>query len=209
MNEKQPLSLLQSMQALQKNGIPTAPYVFVQTLFELEKNLPAIGFPCVLKAVSPFAIHKTEQKAVRLNISSLLEAKKEFSELQSIPGFEGAILQHQINGTELFIGSKKDIQFGCTLVFGIGGTLVELLKDVSIRIPPIREKDPQQMIAEIQHQKILQGYRGKPKVNEKQLQALLMRASKMIEKLQPEELDINPLMANEKGIFAVDCRIVL
>ncbi|MBU0635676.1 acetate--CoA ligase family protein [Candidatus Micrarchaeota archaeon] len=203
------LSLFDSLVSLQKFGIPTAPFEMVSKTDRLETATQKTGFPCVLKAISPLAIHKTEQKAVRLNISSLEHALHAFNELQRIPGFEGALVQSQIEGTELLIGSKNDIQFGPTLVFGLGGVLVELLKDISIRIPPITAKDALQMVREIKHQQVLQGFRGKPKVNEEKLVEILLLASKMIEKTKPLELDINPLMANEKGIWAVDARIVL
>ncbi len=203
------LTVTESLEMLKKFGIPTAKYVLVRKESELEKALKKTGFPAVLKAVSKKAVHKTEKNAVRLNIRSLEEAKKTFLQLKKIPGFEGTIVQKQLNGTELFIGSKKDIQFGNTIVFGLGGIFVELLKDVSIRVTPISKKDAEQMIREIKHQQVLNGFRGKPKVREKQLVPILLKASKMIEKVSPQELDINPLIATKKGIVAVDGRIVL
>lgn len=209
MKKNRTLTVVESLEILKKNGIPTVQHFFVQKEKELEKALKKTGFPAVLKAVSKKAVHKTEFKAVRLDVRSLAEAQKHFAELKKIPGFEGTVVQQQLDGTELFIGSKKDIQFGSTIVFGLGGIFVELLKDVSIRVTPISKTDAIQMVREIKHQQVLNGFRGKPKVQEKQLVPILLKASKLIEKVSPEELDINPLIATKKGIVAVDGRIVL
>lgn len=209
MKKTRTLTVTESLEMLKKFGIPTAKHAFARTEKELPKAIKKTGLPCVLKAVSKKVVHKTEQNAVRLNIRSLEEARKVFLELQKIPGFEGTLVQEQLNGTELFIGSKKDIQFGSTIVFGLGGILVELLKDVSIRVTPISKKDALQMVREIKHQQVLNGFRGKPKVKEQQLVPLLLKASKMIEKVSLQELDINPLIATKKTIVAVDGRIVL
>lgn len=208
MKEPKTLTVSESLRTLKKFGIPVVKSELVRKETELEKALKKTGFPCVLKAVSKKAVHKTEKKAVRLNIRSLEEARKVFQQLQKIPGFEGVLVQQQLDGTELLIGSKQDIQFGSTIVFGLGGVLVELLKDVSIRVVPISKKDALQMIREIQHQPVLNGFRGKPKVNEQKLVLVLLKASKMIERLSPQELDINPLIATRNGIVAVDARIV-
>jgi succinyl-CoA synthetase beta subunit len=209
MKKNRTLTVLESLEFLKKNGFPTARFVFVKKEKELGNALKKTGFPCVLKAVSKKAVHKTEQNAVRLNIRSLEEAIQTFQQLKKTPGFEGTLVQEQLNGTELLIGSKKDIQFGSTIVFGLGGTMVELLKDVSIRATPISAKDAQQMMKDIQHQEILRGFRGKPKVQEKKLVPVLLKASKFIEKNSFQELDINPLIATKKAIVAVDARIVL
>ncbi len=209
MKKTRTLTVTESLEMLKKFGIPTAKHVLVRKESELEKALKKTGFPAVLKAVSKKAVHKTEKNAVRLNIRSLEEAKKTFLQLKKIPGFEGTLVQQQLNGTELFIGSKKDIQFGNTIVFGLGGIFVELLKDVSIRVTPISKKDAEQMIREIKHQPVLNGFRGKPKVREKQLVPILLKASKMIEKVSLQELDINPLIATKNAIVSVDARIVL
>ena len=203
------LTVAESLRALQKAKVPVLSFHLAKNEAELEKSVKKTGFPCVLKAVSKKAVHKTEFKAVRLNIQSLKDAKKHFSQLKKIPGFESALVQKQIDGTELFIGSKKDTQFGSTIVFGIGGVLVELLKDASIRINPITASDAQSMVREIRHQNVLNGFRGKPKANPKQIVHVLLQTSKLIQKLSPQELDINPLIATRKGIFAVDARIIL
>lgn len=209
MKKTRTLTVTESLEVLKKFGIPTAKHVLARTEKELGKTLKKTGFPAVLKAVSKKAVHKTEFKAVRLDVRSLREAQKHFAELKKIPGFEGALVQQQLDGTELFIGSKKDIQFGSTIVFGLGGIFVELLKDVSIRVTPISKMDAVQMIREIKHQQVLNGFRGKPRVREKQLVPILLKASKMIEKVSLQELDINPLIATKKWIVAVDARIVL
>lgn len=205
----QTLSVVDSLQLLKKAGIPTVPSILVSDFSQLKKAVHKTGFPCVLKAVSAKAVHKTEKKAVRLHIQSIEQAKTAFRELSHIQGFEGVLVQPQLEGTELFIGSKKDIQFGSTLVFGIGGVLVELLKDVSVRVAPVSRHDAVSMVREISHQNVLRGFRGKPAVDSQKLVSVLLKTSQFVEKTRPLELDINPLIATKNRLVAVDARIVV
>lgn len=113
-------------------------------------------------------------------------------------------------GLELVIGMNKDAQFGPVLMFGLGGTLVEVLKDVTFRIVPLTGQDAKAMIKEIRAYRLLEGYRGQPAVDIRHLEELLLKVSAMIED-NPEikEMDINPLIAYQSGAIAVDARIIL
>jgi acyl-CoA synthetase (NDP forming) len=108
------------------------------------------------------------------------------------------------------MGMTKDHQFGPVLMFGLGGTLIEVLKDVAFRIVPLTPHDAREMIRQIKTYRLLEGYRGQPPVDIEYLESLLLRVSKMIEE-NPEikEMDINPIIAYEKGAVAVDARIIL
>ena len=113
-------------------------------------------------------------------------------------------------GVEVIIGMSKDAQFGPVLMFGLGGILVEILKDVSFRIVPLVRRDAREMIREIKGYPVLEGYRGKEPANVTALEDMLLKVSDFVEK-NPEikELDLNPVFASKDGAVAVDARVVL
>ncbi|MFH0955258.1 MAG: acetate--CoA ligase family protein [Candidatus Micrarchaeota archaeon] len=202
------MDVVESLKLLSKYKIQVAHAHLAKNEKELLRFVKKTGFPLVLKVVSKKAVHKTEHKGVYTNIKSEKEAQNAFKKLQKISGFEGALVQQQIYGSEWLIGSKTDTQFGATIVFGIGGIWVELLKDVTLRVLPVTKKDCEQMIREIKHQQLVNGFRGQPPLPQKKAVQTLMQIGKLIQKEKPLEMDINPLIATEKGLIAVDCRFV-
>jgi acetyl-CoA synthetase (ADP-forming) len=113
-------------------------------------------------------------------------------------------------GTEVIVGTTKDPQFGPVIIFGLGGVFVELLKDVSFRIVPVKRKDAQEMIQEIKGYPLLKGYRGKEPASLPALVGVILRVSKFIEQNpQIKELDLNPIFAYRDKAVAVDARIIL
>ena len=203
------LNIIGSMQLLQKYGIPTVKQEHVQNETQLESACNAIGFPVAIKIVSPKISHKTEVGGIKLNIHSLEEAQKAFAELQEIQGFDSVLVQKQLKGREVIVGGKMDEQFGPTILFGLGGIFVEVFEDVSIRLCPITPKDADKMVQEIKGYSILKGARGEKPINFKALKSILLKTSKIMMKERVRELDINPLIANEKEVIAVDARVVL
>lgn len=196
------------MKTIQKHGIPTVEQYHVSKESDLEKARQKTGFPAAIKMVSSTVSHKTDKGGVKLNIHSLEEARLAFRELQQIKGFESALLQKQLKGTEVIVGGKLDEQFGPTILFGLGGIFVEIFQDVSIRICPISEKDAGKMITEIKGYKILSGARGQKPANLKAIKDVLLKTSKIMLEGKTKELDINPLIVTEKKAVAVDARIV-
>ena len=113
-------------------------------------------------------------------------------------------------GVEVIIGTKIDVQFGPVIMFGIGGILVEVVKDVAFRVLPISRTAPQKMIREIKSYPILQGVRGRPPVDQQAICRLLLKVSEIIEAYPDiQEMDLNPVIAHEKGLTIVDVRIIL
>jgi len=203
----QAIDLMQAIKIAKKNKIPIVKSIEIKN--EKELNKLKIRFPIVLKAVSPKIIHKTEFNAVKLNIKSKKEAIKAFKALKKLPEFKKAIAQEMISGTELIIGAKKDEIFGHVILVGLGGILTELLKDYSIRITPITRKEAIEMLQELKGFKLLKGYRGRKKANIKALISLLLKVNKMLEKEKwIKELDLNPVIVNERKALAVDIRII-
>jgi len=171
---------------------------------EDEASLYSWKTPFYLKAISPSAIHKTEAKALSL-IHDQSQIEKEYTRLRKI----GTVLaQQKIDGIELIIGAKNDNVFGKVVVVGLGGTFVEVIKDVSFRACPITRKDAKEMLKELRGYKILKGYRGK-EVNLSVVEKALVNISKLAIKEDILELDINPFIVDKNRGYAVDARIVL
>ncbi len=204
------LSLVESMKLAEKYGIEFAPYFYARNEKELESACGKIGFPAAIKLVSNTISHKTDVGGVVLNIKSIAEAKRAFLQLRKLGGFEGVVVQKMLKGKEIIIGGKQDAQFGPTILFGMGGIFVEVFRDYSIRICPITSKDAKEMVREIKSFKLLEGYRGKAGVDIKAVEKELLKVSRMLMKEKRiKEMDFNPLMATERGVIAVDARIVV
>lgn len=212
------LSEIEAKAILEEAGIPTTKAQLATSAGAAADIAGKIGFPVVLKIVSPDISHKSDVGGVKLDLDSPEAVKKAFDEIMSAakkaqPGarIEGVSVQQMARpGTEVIIGMSQDAQFGPVLMFGLGGILVEVLKDVSFRLVPIEPRDARQMVREIKGYPLLEGYRGQEPADVEALEKLLLRLSEFIEK-HPEiaELDLNPIFAYKDGAIAVDARIVL
>jgi acyl-CoA synthetase (NDP forming) len=177
-----------------------------------------LGFPVALKVTSPDISHKSDAGGVRLGLKTPKEVGKAYNDIlrnakEKYPQakIEGVSVQRMARpGVEVIIGMFKDTQFGPVLMFGLGGILVEVLKDVSFRIVPLTKQDARDMVQEIKGYPLLEGYRGQEKVDVAYLEALLIQVSDFIQK-NPEikELDLNPVFAYQDGAVAVDARVIL
>jgi len=167
--------------------------------------------PVVIKAVSKKIVHKTEQKAVVTNLTSSSHLKKEMARLQKLDGCENILVEQMVEGVELIIGAKNDFQFGPVVVFGIGGTSVEIYNDTAIRMAPLRENDVLSMVESLQAKSILYGHRGKSGVDIKILTRLIVDFSLLIMDLQDdmESIDLNPVICTKNRCIIADARIIL
>lgn len=208
------LGARETQSLLKKYKISVPAQALCKNFSELAKNARRMKPPCVLKALSAGATHKTEAGLVELNLAdakSLEQAFRRISKRAKAAGIavEYFLLQQQLGGVEFIVGGKRDASFGQTIVFGLGGTMVELFKDYSLRVTPIVRRQASEMIAETKASAFVKGFRGK-KVSEKALLALLLKTSKLLEE-NPEvtELDFNPVIADEKRALVVDARIIV
>jgi len=177
-----------------------------------------LGFPVVLKIASPDIFHKSDASGVRLGLKTASEVGKAYGQIlqaikQNYPQakIHGVAVQKMAHpGVEVIIGMSRDAQFGPVLMFGLGGILVEVLKDVSLRIVPLSRRDAAEMLREIKGYPLLQGYRGQEAVDISCLEELLLKVSDFVEQ-NPEvmELDLNPVFAYSHGAVAVDARVIL
>ena len=212
------LNEVEAKNVLKKAGIPVIEARLAKTKKEAIAISKEVGFPVVLKIISPDIIHKSDAGGVKLGLESVSKVGSAFSEMmasikKNIPGagIEGVSIQKMAtSGVELIIGMNKDLQFGPVIMFGLGGILVEVLKDVSFRLVPVSKLDAAEMVSEIKGHALLEGYRGQKPVDIASLENLIVKVSEFIEKNPDiEELDLNPLFADGKDIVAADARIVL
>ncbi len=192
-------------------GLPVAKSFLLKNTKELSKIKK---YPVVMKLISPQAIHKTEIGGVK-KVNSLQEAQEAFNDFIKLSKSKrmrlaGILIQEYVKGREFIIGIKKDSTFGHVIMFGAGGIFVESLKDVTFRVCPITENDAESMVSDLKNQWLISGTRGQKPINVKLLKQILVKVSKLPQKYKKiEELDINPLIANERETKIVDVRIIM
>lgn len=190
----------------------------VSSAAEASKMASSMGFPVVMKIVSPDILHKTEAGGVIVGVKSADEASSAYEQIianakkyKADAKIVGVQIQQMIKGgQETIIGAMTDDSFGKLVAFGMGGVLVEVLKDVTFRLAPATQDDAASMLDGIQAAEILKGVRGAKPVNREALQNTIVRVSQLVSDF-PEisEMDLNPVFASDEGAIAADVRIVL
>lgn len=207
------LSEYESKQLLAAYDIPVAREILVDRREDLSPAAKDIGFPLVLKGCSPDLSHKTEKDVIRLDIRTESEALAAFDDITAkMNGTAGSILvQEMVKGQrELLVGLKRDAQFGPCVMFGLGGILTEILKDVSFRLAPLELKEAVDMMQEIRGRKILDAVRGMEAVDRDVLARIIVNVGRMgVENENIQEVDINPLIVRNGKPVAVDALIVI
>jgi acetyl-CoA synthetase (ADP-forming) len=198
--------------------LPVTKFEIAETEDAAVKAAEVIGFPVVLKILSPDVIHKSDVGGVLVNIKDVNEVREGYQTIIT------SVKKHKENarirgifveefaqkGVEVIIGAIKDPQFGPALMFGLGGIFVEVLKDVSFRVAPITKYDAKEMIHEIKGYPILTGIRGQEARDIKALTKILLQVSKLVVDYPViNQLDLNPIFSYAKGAKCVDARIIL
>ncbi len=204
----------ESRKVLEICGVPMPKWGFATTAEEAVKEAEAKKmYPIAMKIASVDIIHKSDVGGVILNIKNAEELKAKFALMmetvrRNAPKADllGVNLCQMVDGLQCIVGMNKDPQFGPAVMFGLGGIFVEVLKDVSFRIVPFNENEAQRLVGEIKAKKLLDGYRGQGAHKESIIKTLMA-----IQKIAAhvKEVDINPLITNKDGSFAVDARIIL
>lgn len=198
-------------------GIPITQIEVAKTEDHAVEAAKRIGFPIVLKIVSPQVLHKSDAGGVIIGVNDEKGIREGYNTIianikKNVPAavIEGILVQEMApKGTEIIIGSTNDPTFGPTIMFGLGGIFVEILKDVSFRLVPITNTDAWEMLDEIKAKKILDGARGMPKSDKDAIVNILLSTSNMLTECpEIKELDMNPVLVYEKGARAVDARII-
>ncbi len=213
------LTEMEAKQLLEYYDIPIVGTLVAKTVDEAAISASQIGYPVVLKVLSPQIVHKTDAGGVILDIDSEAELRKAFSEIiqrakeyNSKAEIHGVTVQSMIKkpGYEIILGAKTDPLFGPVILFGMGGVGVELFKDVTIGLPPLNQTLARRIIEETRVYHLLKGYRNVPAANLKLLEEIVVRFSQMLVDFpQLMEVDIKPLFINENEALALDARVVI
>jgi acetyltransferase len=205
-----------AFELLTRYGIPTAREELTSDAATALIAAGRIGYPVALKIISPQWLHKSDRGGVRLGVSNEGELGKAYKELTDLfqsytpeGRLDGILVQQQLQGVELLMGIKRDAQFGPVMILGMGGVYTEILRDVARSLLPVRKEDVEEMLRSLRLYPILRGTRGQPGVSESALLETVMALRRLAEE-HPEvaELDLNPVLANARGCWCVDCRIV-
>lgn len=212
------LTEVEAKEVLASAGINVALTKLATSKKEAISSAKEMGFPVVLKIVSPDVLHKSDAGGVKLNLNSQAQVGKAYDDIissvkQKNPAANVlgvAVQKMAAPGTEVIIGMSKDPQFGPVIMFGLGGIFVEIMKDVAFRIVPLTPRDAREMIHDIKGFPLLEGYRGQEPVSLRHLEEILLKVSEFADR-HPEvkELDLNPVFAYKDGAIAVDARIIL
>ncbi|MDX9881863.1 MAG: acetate--CoA ligase family protein [Prolixibacteraceae bacterium] len=187
-------------------GIPRVKEIVAGRSSEAVKAAEKIGFPLVMKVIGP--VHKTEVGGVVLNVRDVESVKHTFRRLMKIPGTKAVLMAEMASGIELFLGARYEDKFGHVILCGMGGILVEVMKDVTSGLAPLTFTEALSMIKSLKSYRIIEGYRGQPGVNQQKFAAIMVRLSSMLRfAVEIKEMDINPLLGTGDRILAVDARI--
>ncbi|MHA1596958.1 MAG: acetate--CoA ligase family protein [Candidatus Asgardarchaeia archaeon] len=212
------LNEVESKRLVSAYDIPVARVKLAKSLDEAIHIANEFGYPVVLKIFSPDILHKSDVGGVVVDIKNdeqLSEAYNRImdnvAKIKPNARIIGVVVQEYApQGLEVIVGGIHDPFFGPTIMFGLGGIWVELIKDVTFRIAPIGEDEAEDMIREIKGYKLLTGYRGSEPVDVDALRSLIVRTSVLIYDFQEiGELDLNPIMLYRKGLKAIDARVIL
>jgi acetate---CoA ligase (ADP-forming) subunit beta len=199
-------------------GIPVTKFKLALNEKEAAKHADEIGYPVVLKIVSPDIIHKSDAGGVIVNLKNPAEVANAYKKImENVKKYNakakivGVLVQEMApQSTEVIVGAIKDPQFGQTVMFGLGGIFVEILKDVNFRIAPLTLDDAKEMITELKAYPLLKGYRNTPPADIDAIVNILCNTSRLVmDNPEIKELDLNPIMAYQKGAKTVDARIII
>jgi len=208
----------ESKTIMQTYEIPVTKFTVAETEDAAVKAAEKIGYPVVLKILSPDVIHKSDVGGVLININTPDEVRKGYQSIinnvqkhKTNARIKGIFVEEFApKGIEVIIGALKDPQFGPALMFGLGGIFVEVLKDVSFRVAPITKFDAKEMIQEIKGYPILTGIRGQKASDVTALENILLQVSKLVMDYPViNQLDLNPVFSYPTGAKCVDARIIL
>ncbi|NCC46551.1 MAG: CoA-binding protein [Bacteroidia bacterium] len=187
-------------------GVNRAKEAVASTISQVSKMAKDIGYPLVMKVVGP--IHKSDVGGVVLNVTDEETLSQEFKRMIKIPGTTSILLQPMLSGTQLFIGAKREEGFGHLIMCGLGGIFVEAIQDITTALSPVSKKESEIMIKSLRGYKLIEGTRGQEGVNQFFFSESIRRISALC-KAAPEifEMDLNPLLGNERQVVAVDARI--
>jgi len=198
-------------QLLSMAGLAVPRFTWANGIDEATRFARGIGYPVVVKIVSPTILHKSDVGGVIIGINSDEELRAAYERFRALQGFAGMLVEEMVDGIELIVGAKVDYQFGPVILLGIGGTSVEIYKDTSIRMVPLIPQDVAAMVRGLRAHQLLEGYRGSAPIDVQALTDMLMAFSAFVMACEAliESIDLNPVKCSAKGCIVADARIML
>jgi acetate---CoA ligase (ADP-forming) subunit beta len=192
-------------------GLDVPRFIWTTRIDEALRFAREIGYPLVGKIVSPKILHKSDRNGVVIGIKRDEELAETFERFCRMEGFAGLLVEEMVSGVELIVGSKVDYQFGPVILLGVGGTGVEIYRDISLRMAPLNSKDIESMVGCLKARRLLEGYRGSEPVNLSKLEEFLTMFSSFVMELEKsvESIDLNPVICSSKRCVIADARIIL
>ena len=207
----------EAKQLLRDFQIPVLSFEFCQTEEEAVRAVSSMGFPVVLKIVSPQIVHKSEAGGVKLNIRNEEELNRAYAEMMaSVRNYDaqaeisGVLVSPFMTGAkELIVGSVEDPQFGPVVMVGLGGIFVEIFKDISFGITPLDMEEATEMLENLKAYPILEGTRGQQGLPVGEIASLIVNVSRLISEQPILELDLNPVFCFPDQVLVADARVLL
>lgn len=192
-------------------GLDVPRFAWAKRVEEAIRFAEEKGYPVVGKVVSPKLVHKSDKKGVEIGIDSDEKLKETYNRFSQFDGFAGMLVEEMVSGIELIVGAKVDDQFGPVVLLGMGGTGVEIYKDVALRMAPLASRDVESMIRCLKAHALLEGYRGSKPVHLGELNRLLITFSELVMDLEDviDSIDLNPVFCSPSRCVVADARIML
>ena len=192
-------------------GMDTPRFIWAKKVDQAIRFAEEIGYPVVAKIISPKILHKSERDGVVANIGSGDKLIQTFDRFYQFEEFAGMLVEEMVRGVELIVGAKIDFQFGPIILLGIGGTGVEIYRDITLRMAPLGQRDIESMIKCLKAHQILEGYRGSKPISLIELSRLLATFSGLVMDLERsiESIDLNPVICSPTRCVVADARIML
>jgi hypothetical protein len=192
-------------------GLTVPRFTWATGVDEAVRFAGKIGYPVAAKVVSPQVLHKSDVGGVVVDIDSDEKLREAFHRLSHITGFAGMLVEEMVSGLELIAGAKIDYQFGPVILLGAGGTGVEVYRDVTMRMAPLKKEDVTSMVRALKAHQLLEGYRGSEPISMSELTRTMVAFSDLVMDLEEliESIDLNPITCSSNRCVVADARIML